>query len=58
MCGIVGIFNINNRAKKLDRKNFADLKKALNVQKHRGPDDNGITAFCFDTRNSSTIESD
>lgn len=48
MCGISGVLK-----RKLDRNSLADLEikglcRAMTVQKHRGPDDDGVCAFRLD----------
>lgn len=45
MCGIVGIINRKDSNPLLDEKGIVGLKKALYVQRHRGPDDEGVVAF-------------
>jgi len=42
MCGIAGIFNRN-----FHPVNFQILKEMTDVQRHRGPDDQGFTGFSF-----------
>ena len=45
MCGIVGLINRNRNNKLLGDSDLNGLKKAMFVQKHRGPDDEGVVAF-------------
>jgi len=52
MCGIVGIVNISNSARPLKESAIQDLHLAMNVQQHRGPDDQGVCSFCFKDINS------
>ena len=52
MCGIVGIVNISNSARPLKESAIQDLHLAMNVQQHRGPDDQGVFSFCFKDVNS------
>lgn len=42
MCGIVGIVNLN-----FEPVDFKVLKRMMEVQKHRGPDDKGLVGFSF-----------
>ncbi len=47
MCGIAGLINIKNGAKKFSKNDLDGICKALEVQKHRGPDDTGVCGFSF-----------
>ena len=42
MCGIVGKFNLGKNRRYLDKNSVIDLGKAMDVQRHRGPDDSGV----------------
>lgn len=45
MCGIVGVINRKSSNPLSGQQGIIGLKKALQVQKHRGPDDEGVVAF-------------
>ena len=47
MCAISGLLNINGKAKKFDKCDIEGIKRAVEVQRHRGPDDQGICAFDY-----------
>lgn len=49
MCAISGLLNINNKAKEFCKCDIEGIKKAVEIQKHRGPDDQGICAFDYET---------
>ena len=55
MCGIVGVVNINNSARPLKECAMHDLHTAMNVQRHRGPDDQGVCCFCFEDAKSHSV---
>lgn len=42
MCGIAGFLNPRNNDKKTEEEIYQILKKMNEVQRHRGPDDEGI----------------
>ena len=42
MCGIAGFLNPRNNDKKTEKEIYQILKKMNEVQRHRGPDDEGI----------------
>lgn len=44
MCGIVGMMNINGNL--VDE--VSHVKRMMDVQSHRGPDDEGMRGFCYD----------
>lgn len=57
MCGIAGLINLNHSAKRFDQEILSDFQCAVHVQKHRGPDDTGVCAICFETGKSySAVE--
>jgi len=56
MCGLVGIVNINNSAQPLKESVIHDFHEAMDVQKHRGPDDQGVCSFCFDDMKSNSVK--
>lgn len=45
MCGIVGVVNKSRNGKPIGEKTLLGLRRAMAVQKHRGPDDDGVCAF-------------
>ena len=45
MCGIAGFLNSRNNDKKTEKEIYQILKKMNEVQRHRGPDDEGIFLF-------------
>lgn len=47
MCGISGLLNINKKAKKFNLLDIEGVKKTVEVQKHRGPDDQGLCGFSY-----------
>lgn len=51
MCGITGIFNLDFQS--ID---FNVLKRMSDVQKHRGPDDQGFVGFSFNRNTVSSID--
>lgn len=51
MCGISGLINVNKNARAMSDKELNSIKKAVAMQAHRGPDDTGICAIDFETRN-------
>jgi len=55
MCGIVGKININKSARSLKEETLHDLHKAMKVQRHRGPDDQGVCSFCFEGAKSYSV---
>lgn len=42
MCGIAGFLNPRNNDKKTEKEIYQILRKMNEVQRHRGPDDEGI----------------
>lgn len=48
MCGICGVIQKIGRPLIGGGKSLEDLKRAMDVQRHRGPDDQGIAAFRYD----------
>ena len=55
MCGIVGFINKEGKSK----ENTKDIKGMIDIQRHRGPDDNGIYGIYSDRfmkYNTSTVE--
>jgi len=52
MCGIVGLINLSKNAKCFSSETFVDINSAMNVQKHRGPDDQGVCGFSFNQNKS------
>ncbi len=55
MCGIVGVVNINKSARALKEDAMQDLHVAMAVQRHRGPDDQGVCSFCFEDKRSYSV---
>ena len=55
MCGIVGIINVNKSARPLKEHAMQDLQGAMYVQRHRGPDDQGVCGFCFENKRSYAV---
>ncbi len=55
MCGIVGVVNINKSARTLREDAMQDLHAAMEVQRHRGPDDQGVCSFCFEDKRSYSV---
>lgn len=51
MCGIVGFLNLD-RKRKINNNNLDDLESAMEVIKHRGPDDSGVCGFSLDKAES------
>lgn len=47
MCGIVGLVNVNRKAELIHKDDLNDIYTAMEVQKHRGPDDMGVVSFSF-----------
>lgn len=47
MCGIAGVINKCKGRNLMGEKTLLGLRKAMMVQKHRGPDDEGVCAFRF-----------
>ena len=47
MCGISGYINLQSQMDSIRYENLQDLKQAIAVQRHRGPDDTGVCGFCF-----------
>ena len=45
MCGIAGFLNPRNNDKKTEKEIYQILKKMNEVQRHRGPDDEGIDVY-------------
>ena len=43
MCGFVGFFDCNSETE----RNVLDIQAMLNIQKHRGPDDQGAAVIDF-----------
>lgn len=51
MCGIAGIFQMDHNS-----VDFSTLRKMTDVQRHRGPDDQGFAGFSFFNENISAIQ--
>lgn len=52
MCGIVGVVNVTTSARAFKQEVMQDLHAAMDVQRHRGPDDQGVCGFCFPAQKS------
>ncbi len=50
MCAISGLLNIDGGAKSFNKEDINGVKRTIEVQKHRGPDDQGICAFLYDEK--------
>lgn len=48
MCGIIGFLKRNMKGSPIGESGIAGLSRAMAIQKHRGPDDDGTCGFRFD----------
>lgn len=48
MCGISGIMKLNQRTVAFGESTLLEVGKAIEVQKHRGPDDTGVCGLSFE----------
>ena len=56
MCGIVGVLSFVNHGGYINEEVYQDLLSALNVQRHRGPDDQGICLFSSENSQSQPVK--
>lgn len=57
MCGITGVIKTGNSCNPVDKNMMLDLASAMRVQKHRGPDDEGVCIFNFQEKTSKFRQS-
>jgi asparagine synthase (glutamine-hydrolysing) len=52
MCGLVGVVNTGRNTLEINQSTIIDLDKAMDVQNHRGPDDQGVCGINFNESTS------